>query len=364
MAVDGKDSAERDQTDEGLRKERRQTDRALAERQAAIEKDADTVVEHARETADAVLAAARDEADQQLDQRAPRSVSRQVAERVRVREDEAVLAERQAADESLQRERDDTARALRGLLPLERERTDRYLLTERLRSDEALSNRDDFLGIVSHDLRDLLGGIVMSASLLARAPDGDIKQQTLLQTDRIQRYAARMNRLIGDLLDVASLDAGQLALTPVRGDAAAVISEAVETFRAAASAKGIALETEITGQPLRWNVDSARMLQVLANLLTNAIKFTPRDGAIRVHAERREGELRLGVTDTGVGIAPHLLETVFERFWQVGVNDRRGLGLGLYISRSIVMAHGGRIWAESADGAGSTFFVTLPITPN
>jgi len=363
MAVDGKDSAERDQTDEGLRKERRETDRALAERQAAIEKDADIVVEHARETADAVLAAARDEADQQLDQSRPRSVSREVAERVRVREDAAVLAERQAADESLQRERDQAARALRGLLPLERERTDRYLLTERMRSDEALSNRDDFLGMVSHDLRDLLGGIVMSASLLARAPESASKEQTLQQVDRIQRYAARMNRLIGDLLDVASLDAGQLAVTPAAGDAAEVIAEAVETFRAAAAAKGIALETEITGQPIPWNVDSARMLQVLANLITNAIKFT-RGGAIRVHGERGEGEVRLSVADTGVGIPPHLLERIFERFWQVGVNDSRGLGLGLYISRSIVEAHGGRIWAESADGAGSTFFVTLPTTPD
>jgi signal transduction histidine kinase len=360
MGVDGQDSAEREQTDEGLRKERLETDRALAERQAGIERDADNVVEHARETADAVLAAARDQADQQVDQGAPRSVSRQVAEEARVREDYAVLVERQAADESLDREREETARALRGLLPLERERTDRYLLTERMRSDEALSARDDFLGMVSHDLRDLLGGIVMSASLLARASHVDGETQTRLQVDRIQRYAARMNRLIGDLLDVASLDAGKLAVAPVPGDAVAVISEAAETFRAAASAKGIALETEITGQPLLWNVDAARMLQVLANLITNAIKFTPRGGAIRVQVERREGELRLTVTDTGVGIPPHLLERIFERFWQVGVNDRRGLGLGLYISRSIVEAHGGRIWAESADGAGSTFFVTLP----
>jgi signal transduction histidine kinase len=105
------------------------------------------------------------------------------------------------------------------------------------------------------------------------------------------------------------------------------------------------------------------MLQVLANLITNAIKFT-RGGAIRVHGERGEGEVRLSVADTGVGIPPHLLERIFERFWQVGVNDSRGLGLGLYISRSIVEAHGGRIWAESADGAGSTFFVTLPTTPD
>jgi signal transduction histidine kinase len=364
MAVDGKDSAERDQTDEGLRKERLETDRALAERQAAIERDADVVVQHARETADAVLTAARDEADQHLDRTAPQGALRDAAGEVRQREDEALLAERQAADETLHREREETVRALKGLLPLERERTDRYLLTERLRSDEALSNRDDFLGLVSHDLRDLLGGIVMSASLLARAPHRDIEKQTLLQIDRIQRYAARMNRLIGDLLDVASLDAGQLSVTPARGDATAVISEAVETFRAAASAKGITLETEFLGEPLSWNVDAARMLQVLANLITNAIKFTPRGGVIRVHGERRERELCLSVTDSGVGIPAHSLERIFERFWQVGVNDKRGLGLGLYISRSIVTAHGGRIWAESADGAGSTFFVTLPTTPD
>jgi signal transduction histidine kinase len=166
VAVDGKDSAERDQTDDGLRKERLEADRALTERQAAIEKDADIVVQHARDTADAVLTAAREEADQHLDRSATPSVAREAADKLRVREDEAVLAERQVADETLQRERDETARVLRGLLPLERERTDRYLFTERLRSDEALSNRDDFLGLVSHDLRDLLGGIVTSAVLL------------------------------------------------------------------------------------------------------------------------------------------------------------------------------------------------------
>ena len=246
-------------------------------------------------------------------------------------------------------------------MPLERERTDRYLLTERIRSDEALSNRDDFLGIVGHDLRDLLGGIVMSASLLAiRAPDADIEKQTLAHIDRIQRYAARMNRLIGDLLDVASIDAGKLAVTPVHGDVAAVISEAVDTFRAAASAKEIALETEIAERPLLAIFDHARMLQVFANLIANAMKFTARGGAIRVHGERTDANLRLFVSDTGRGIPAHQLETIFERFWQVGTNDQRGLGLGLYISRRLVEAQGGRIWAESVEGAGSTFYVILP----
>jgi signal transduction histidine kinase len=361
MVTDGKDSPERDQTDQGLRTERQETDRALAERQAGLEEDADRVIQRARETADAVLTAARDEADQQVGDRARLAVSRAAVNEGRAREDEAVLAERLAADGSLDRERAETAGALEGLLPLERERTDRYLLTERIRSDEALANRDDFLAMVSHDLRDLLGGVVMSASLVAiRAPDSEYGKHALAQTDRIQRYAARMNRLIGDLLDVASIDAGKLAVTSVRGDLAAIISEAVDTFRAAASAKGIALETEIAEQPLLAIFDHARMLQVFANLIANAMKFTHRGGTIRVHGERTDANLRLFVSDTGTGIPAHQLETIFERFWQVGSKDQRGLGLGLYISRRLVEAQGGRIWAESVEGSGSAFYVILP----
>jgi signal transduction histidine kinase len=287
-------------------------------------------------------------------------VSRAAIARERRREDEALQDQRAAADESLRREREETAGALTRLLPLERERTDRFLLTERVRSDEAVSQRDDFLGMVSHDLRDLLGGIVMSASLLAASVgDSDEGQNTLLQTERIKRYAARMNRLIGDLVDVASIDAGKLAMIPAAGDGAALVTEAVDTFRAAASAKGVSLESDVSG-PLPADFDHGRMLQVFANLITNALKFTPPGGAIRVHGEQVGTGVRFSVRDTGIGIPAHLLETIFERFWQVGTNEQRGLGLGLHISRKIVEAHGGRVWAESRDGAGSTFHVTLP----
>src|SRR6185295_14630040 len=125
-------------------------------------------------------------------------------------------------------------------LPLERESTDRYLHSERTRSDEALANRDDFLAIVTHDLRDLLGGIVMSTALLSkRAPQNERGKDILAETKRIERYAARMNRLIGDLADVASIDAGKLAVTPAHDDLAALIAEAEDTFQATASAKGI-----------------------------------------------------------------------------------------------------------------------------
>lgn len=356
-------SAERGQTDESLRLEREKTDRALAERQAA-EEDADLVVHRSRESADAVLTEARAKADQRLGEDLPQLESRATLAEERLLEDEALQEERASADEILRRERNENARVLSRLLPLEREKTDRFLLTERARSDDALANRDSFLGLVSHDLRNLLGGIVLNAELLsARAPEDEGGRQTLVATARIQRYAARMNRLIGDLVDVASIDAGKLAMTPAPGDMAALIAEAVDTFQAGASTKGISLQVEMAERPLLAEFDHDRMLQVLANVLANAIKFTSEGGRIRVHAERAGDEVRVSVSDTGPGIPGNMLEAIFERFWQVGKNDRRGVGLGLFISRSIIENHGGRIWAESKPGAGSVFSFTLPTFP-
>jgi len=339
--------------------EREKTDHALAERQAA-EEDSDLVVHRARESADAVLTEARAKADERLEA-SPHVGAHATLAEARVLDDEALQEERASADEILRRERDENARVLSRLLPLEREKTDRFLLTERARSDVALSNRDNFLGLVSHDLRNLLSGIVMSAELLsARAPENEDGAQTLVATARIQRYAARMNRLIGDLLDLGSIDAGKLAVTTARGDLSTLIAEAVETFQAAASAKGISLQTESVESPLRAEFDHDRMLQVLVNIIANGIKFTSQGGRIQVRGESAGDELRFSISDTGSGIPGHMLEAIFERFWQVGKDDRRGVGLGLYISRCIVEAHGGKIWAESTLGEGSTLYFTLP----
>ena len=362
MAIDGKKpSSERDQTDESLRLEREKTDQALADRQLA-EEDSDQMVHQARESADAVLTAARAKADQQLNQGSPQDVARATLAKERVLEDEALQDERDSADENLRREREENARVLSRLLPLERDKTDRFLLTERARSDDALSNRDNFLGIVSHDLRNLLGGIVISAGVLSeRASENEDGKQTLAETARIQRYAARMNRLIGDLVDVASIDAGKLAVIPAPGDVAALIAEAVDTFQATASAKGVSLQAEMSEHPLPAELDHDRMLQVLANTISNAIKFTSRGGSVGVRGERAGDDVRVCISDTGTGIPNSKLEAVFERFWQGGKDDRRGVGLGLYISRCIVEAHGGRIWAESRLGEGSRFCFTLPV---
>ncbi|MDQ3070974.1 MAG: HAMP domain-containing histidine kinase [Acidobacteriota bacterium] len=359
MARDAeKPTPERDQTDESLRLERQKTDRALAAKRAAVEEDADMVLERARGNADAVLAVARAKADAEIGH-SPASTLTTLADE-RAIEDKTLRKERAVADANLEREREESVMALARLLPLERVKTDRFLLTERVQSDDAVANRDDFLGIVSHDLRNLLGGIVMSAGMAStHAPQTAEGQHILRSTDRIQRYAARMNRLIGDLLDVASIDAGKLAVAPLPGDAQALVCEAVELFQVEAQIQGIKLDTPPAGASLTGTFDHDRILQVLANLIANAIKFTARGGHIEVKTARADGALRFSVSDTGRGIHADNLEKVFDRFAQIG-SDRRGVGLGLYISRSLVDAHGGRIWAESQVGDGSTFIFSLP----
>jgi signal transduction histidine kinase len=148
-------------------------------------------------------------------------------------------------------------------------------------------------------------------------------------------------------------------VTPVEGDLRALIHESVEIFQAPADARRILLE-EIGGPPLLARFDHDRSLQVVANLIGNAIKFSPPGARISVRAEGVNGEMRVAVSDTGPGIRADNLEDIFGRFWQVGRRDRRGLGLGLYISRCIVQAQGGRIWAENGPASGSTFFFTVP----
>ena len=357
---------ERERTNESLRTEREKTDHAVRAKQEDVAKHADAVVDRARDNADEVLSLARENADAVLEIAREKADECGVEPKAAIIEeralaDDALRDERHGADETLRLEREEYARTLVRFLPLERESTDRYLLTERNRSDDALANRDDFLAIVAHDLRDLIGGVVTSSALLAkRAPRNEEGAGILAETNRIERYAARMNRLIGDLVDVASIDAGKLAVTPATGDLAILISEAVDTFCATASAKGVSLETRIDAAPLLTSFDHQRILQVLANLISNSLKFTPRGGTITIGGEQEGGGVRLFVRDTGSGIPDHALERIFERFSQVGTSDRRGLGLGLYISRCIVEAHGGRIWAESQAGEGSEISFILP----
>lgn len=351
-------TVEREQTDASLRLEREKADAELGEKQAAIDEAADAIIEKARARADQVLAAARAKSDRQL--RPPHAPSASAIDKERVREDRALRVERADEDETLRAERAES-------LPLtsaEREETDKDLSRERDRADVALTTRDAFLGIVSHDLRNMLGGMVGFAALIAKGVSRENQdEQVVVYAQRIQRTGARMNRLLGDLVDVASIEAGALAVSREAADAALVVTEAVDNFQTQASAKGISLTAEL-GSPLPLvPFDPPRILQVLVNLLSNAVKFTPLNGTVVVGVERIADEVRFTVKDTGHGIPPEKLEAVFERFLQLTTNDRRGVGLGLYISKCIVQGHGGRIWGESRLGEGSAFCFTLPIAP-
>jgi signal transduction histidine kinase len=349
----------REATDESLRSERASADTAMTEQRQSLERSADDVVKRARTLADAVLSAARNRADGAAPER-DGSPAHAALAADRILADQEVEGERASADQRLYRERRERARTLAALLPLEREKTDRDLLTERARSDDQVAHRDDFLGMVSHDVRNLLCAVLMEASDVSeRASDSEEGRRVVVSMDRLLRYAARMNGLIGDLIDVVGIDAGKLPVQRERHDAAAVLGEVVDNFLLSAVQAGVTLGFEDGGKLLPADYDSDRILQVLANLVTNAIKFTPAGGRISLHAERMEGELRVCVRDTGVGISESQIGTIFERFWQVGKGDRRGLGLGLYISRCIVEAHGGKIWVESTPGEGSAFYFTI-----
>jgi signal transduction histidine kinase len=355
--------AVRDDTDASLRAEREKSDREILSAGAAIDKAADEVVEAARERADETLRLARERADR--DAVAGGSTADQTAVvRARAAEDKALVREQSAADDHLEGEREQRRRVL-SALRLEREATDDGLLVERALADRALATRDDFLGIVTHDLRNMLSGVVLSAGLLQKHANTESGggAVTLRHVTIIQRFAARMNHLVGDLLDVVSLEAGKLRITPRQLDAVAVAVDAVETFQALFTAKGITLVSVLGGASISAVFDHDRILQVLANLLSNALKFTDHGGVVTVAVARTDSSVQFTVTDTGIGIPPEQAATVFERFRKLSPNDVRGHGLGLYIAKCIVDAHGGVIWAESLP-IGTAMHFTVPLVPS
>ena len=219
--------------------------------------------------------------------------------------------------------------------------------------------RDQVLGVVAHDLRNPLSAILMQiAALRHSGPGPDRRLQKPVEA--IQRAAARMNRLIQDLLDVALMEAGQLTIQRMQLSAGELIAEAVDMQRPLAASSSIELRVDVDPDlPEVWG-DWNRLLQVFENLIGNAIKFTPPGGRITAGATLKDEDVVFRVADTGSGIPTEHLPHVFDRFWQATRTGRQGAGLGLPITRGIIEAHGGRIWVESAAGSGSTFFFTIP----
>lgn len=217
----------------------------------------------------------------------------------------------------------------------------------------AIEMRDDVLAIVSHDLRTPLGVIMMQAATLVADPTHQRVGSS------IEQAAHQMNRLIGDLLDATALNAGQLALDIGSHDACEIVHETVGMFVARAHAGGLALSEECAEglPPIRCDRD--RIIQVLSNLIGNALKFTARGGTVRATARMQGDRVQLSVEDTGRGIPPEQVPHLFERFWRAQ-GKAGGVGLGLFIAQGIVSAHGGALGIDSTVGVGTRFFFSVP----
>ncbi len=221
--------------------------------------------------------------------------------------------------------------------------------------------KDEFISMVSHELRTPLASIrgalgLIAGGVLDKQPDKARHMMSIAVSN-----TERLARLIDDILDIERLESGRVPLNLENRSAADLMERAAATIRPTAEGAGVSLR--IHGTTARVRADGDRVLQTLTNLISNAIKFSPRDTTVTLAAERRDNEVMFTVRDDGRGIPTDKLEAVFERFSQIDASDSRekgGTGLGLPICRMIVQQHGGCIWAESKPGQGATFFFTLP----
>ena len=226
-------------------------------------------------------------------------------------------------------------------------------------SEASIRARDEVLALVAHDLQNPLNTISLAAGLLEMT---ELAPETrTFHVSAITRAVGAAVRLIRDLLDVARIEAGQLSIEPTTLDIASVVSEACDAFLQLANEKSIALESTVAKDLPNACGDRDRILQVLGNLLSNAIRFTPKGGRILVRAQQCPDGIEFSVQDTGSGIPPEALPNVFDRFWRARPSDRKGLGLGLAIVKGIVTAHHGRVTAQSEMGKGSVFCFSIPI---
>jgi PAS domain S-box-containing protein len=235
-------------------------------------------------------------------------------------------------------------------------------IDDRKRSQEReLKAREDVLAIVSHDLKNPISSVILNSDLLARMSGKIAGAEKLFElTRRIKRSAQSMDRLISNLLDLTKLETHgfKLDLYPERAES--LVQESIEMIRPQAAAKSITIESVLAGDCCEIICDHDRILQVLSNLLGNAIKFTPSNGQIRVSIKHIDGKALFSVEDSGPGVSPEHLGNIFQRYWQAEETASKGTGLGLSIAKGIVEAHGGRIWVESEVGKGAVFYFTLP----
>jgi two-component system sensor histidine kinase GlrK len=222
--------------------------------------------------------------------------------------------------------------------------------------------KSDFFSSVSHELRTPLTTIHLGIGLLNGGAEGAIteNQRELLGT--LQNESKRMIEIVNSVLDLSKMEAGMMTYSFEQKDLAPLIDRTIHEIGPLVKSKKINLEAKLVDKLPIINVDSERILQVLRNLIGNAVKFTPEEGQVTVSARSIDGGLEVSVADTGPGIPAEDLTTIFEKFRQVGskTSQIKGTGLGLAIAKQIITRHGGKIWAKSIPGSGSTFVFVLP----
>jgi signal transduction histidine kinase len=380
------------QTDASLISERGKTDASFLDHQGKTETDTDKKLKVDREDADRVRDETRIEADALVKRRRSNGnvqKSRTPEEKQadvtlkdqRSLDDAAVASERSKIDSVLSRERKIKESQAGSFLQRERKETDKNLTHERSNTDSytqdsserlkaertshtatkaTLTTNDEFLAIVSHDLRNPIGAILSYADLILDESALSIEEAKTWAAV-IKRNAQTSLRLISDIVDLERFAEGKLHMNFAPHEVSVLVAETVQSFTNAAVERKITLRALPSAKQLSIDCDSDRITQVLANLIGNALKFTPEGGSITVAVEQNKTDVRIAVKDTGPGVPAEQQKRIFDRYTQLVNNDRRGLGLGLYISTMIIEAHQGKLGVDSTPGKGSTFYFSLPV---
>ncbi len=230
---------------------------------------------------------------------------------------------------------------------------------------EAMEIKNRFVSIASHELRSPLAAIRGSIDLIADGLTGPVTEKQKYWLDVTRSYIARLNRVTDDILTVQKFEAGKMSFEMRKNDLNATVSEITAIMKNSVSEKGLGLLTDLDGKIPEFIFDKDRIVQVLVNLINNAVKFTDK-GCIRVSTALDKDRVKVSVTDTGCGMPAKELPKVFEKFEQLSNAQERksgGTGLGLSIAKEIVVHHGGDIRVESELGRGTSFYFTLPLTP-
>jgi signal transduction histidine kinase len=353
----------RGKTDQSLEEEREKTDEYLVDALQKVENKTSKKVRLIRRATDEARERQREDLDREKEQDATASpVDEQLLTHERELVDQIQARERELEDRALAEERDQKQLIADALLEAERQKTDSNLLEERVHADQELTTRDQFVTIVSHDLKNPVAAIAISARLMKRTlASGTAEPRTLLKDlSIIEQSAASMNRMINDLLDVERIGQGRLALAPKKTEMGALLRECVELFAPLIESQSFSVTMDVGNEPIHADVDHDRILQVLSNLMGNCLRFTQPGGSMTLAARAQGSEVEISVSDNGPGIPTALQAHIFDRFSQLKVDGHQGLGLGLFIAKSIVEAHHGRIRVTSELGKGSTFTFTLP----